>query len=68
MGQDLILDFQDGVDLLGLPDGLTFGQLDVVDLGIYSSTQIYDPASNQILAVLNGIEPSLITEADFTTV
>ncbi len=68
VGQDLIIDFEDGVDRLGLSGDLSFEHLNIVDLAIYSSTQIYDPVNNQILAVLSGVEPSLITEADFTTV
>ena len=68
LGQDLIIDFQDGVDRLGLPEDLSFGQINIIDVPIYSATMIQDDTSTEILAVLHGVEASLITEADFTTV
>jgi|GEM_PF-2048201 len=67
-GQDLIVDFEDGTDLLALSGGLSFEQLNVVELSIYDSIGIYDDSSNQIIAVLNGVEANLITEADFIAV
>ena len=67
-GQDLIIDFEDGRDLLGLSNGLSWEQLNVIGLPVYGSIGIYDNFSNQIIAILENVETSLITEADFIAV
>ncbi|MCJ8278822.1 MAG: RTX toxin, partial [Rivularia sp. ALOHA_DT_140] len=63
-GKDTIYDFENGVDSLGLSDGLTFGDLNIQANG--SSTNIL--FGNQVLATLNRIDSSLIEQSDFTTV
>ncbi|MEQ8467477.1 DUF4347 domain-containing protein [Coleofasciculus sp. E1-EBD-02] len=62
MGTDTIYDFENGVDLLQLDGGLSFGQLDIVERG--SSTQI--SFGEETLVTLLRTDSTLITEADFT--
>ncbi|MEM8829531.1 MAG: CARDB domain-containing protein [Cyanobacteria bacterium P01_G01_bin.19] len=64
-GQDLILDFEDEVDLIDIPNNMSFGQLNIVDLSLYSATIIQDGDTDEVLAVLKGVEKDLITAADF---
>jgi Ca2+-binding RTX toxin-like protein len=66
MGTDTIYDFEDGVDLLRLDGGLTFGQLNIVQRG--SSTQISDSITGDVLVSLYNTNSTLITQADFTPV
>jgi Ca2+-binding RTX toxin-like protein len=66
MGTDTIYDFEDGVDLLRLDGGLTFGQLNIVQRG--SSTQISDSITGDVLVSLYNTNSTLITQADFTHV
>ena len=61
-GSDLITDFTDGEDLIVL-DGLTFDQL-TIDL---SQNATFVKLGDQVLATLNGVESSLITADDFTS-
>ncbi|MFN6440948.1 MAG: DUF4347 domain-containing protein [Nostoc sp. DedSLP01] len=65
-GTDTIYDFQDGIDKLGLFGGLTYGALTISA----SSTKTYIrvTSTNETLALLNNITPSLITESDFITI
>ncbi|OLP15879.1 glycerophosphodiester phosphodiesterase [Leptolyngbya sp. 'hensonii'] len=69
-GTDTIVDFENGVDFLGLYDGLTFGQLKVTQGTGHQSqdTLISLAKGNQLVAVLTGIQASTITSADFTIV
>lgn len=64
IGKDTIYDFENGVDSLGLSDGLTFNDLDIQANG--NNTNIL--FGNQILATLNRVDSSLIEQSDFTTV
>lgn len=59
-GTDIITDFEVGIDLIGLADGLTFGQLTLIDNNIL--------ANNEVLAILNGVETAGLTETSFTIV
>ena len=68
MGQDLIQDFEDGVDRIALSGNLSFGHLDIFGDSVISATIIQDNRTNDVLAVLSGVDSSLITEADFTTI
>ena len=61
-GRDTILDFKGGVDSLGLTDGLSFGDLDIV--GRANNTLIrYD---NRTLASLANVSAATIGVEDFT--
>jgi Ca2+-binding RTX toxin-like protein len=64
-GTDTITDFQDGIDRLGLYLGLTFANLTIRGAG--SNTEIVLTSNNEVLAVLQGIAPASITQADFVT-
>ena len=65
MGTDTVLDFADGIDLLGLSEGLTFGELTVTTN--VNQTTIAD--GNGVLAILEGITTSgVITNTDFVVV
>ena len=63
-GTQIIQDFQDTVDKLGLSGKLKFKDLDIVKSG--RNTLIKQ--DNDVLAVLHGIKPSLISSADFVKV
>jgi Ca2+-binding RTX toxin-like protein len=60
-GTDLILDFTDGVDLIGLSQGLSFENLAITqgDVGTLITVD------NQLLATLNNVNASTITADDF---
>ena len=58
-GVELISDFELNRDSIGLSDGLSFG-----DLG-FDGDRITLASSDEILATLNGIDTSSLTEADF---
>lgn len=62
-GADIITDFQDGVDLMQLPAGLTFSNILVQASG--NQTAIALATTGEELVRLNGIQPSVITSADF---
>ncbi|CBN53942.1 MULTISPECIES: DUF4394 domain-containing protein [Kamptonema] len=62
---DVINDFTDNLDLIGLSGGLTFADLNLVDAG--NNTFIQDRVTGEFLAVLAGVNRSLISAADFTT-
>ncbi|MCA1904108.1 MAG: 5'-nucleotidase C-terminal domain-containing protein [Cyanobacteria bacterium KgW148] len=64
-GTDTITDFQDQIDKLGLYLGLTFANLTIRGAG--SNTEIVLTSNNEVLAVLQGVAPNLITQADFVT-
>ncbi|MEM9272444.1 MAG: S8 family serine peptidase [Cyanobacteria bacterium P01_F01_bin.143] len=61
--RDIIKDFADGTDFLDLTGGLGFGDLTITQDG--TKTNIIETATNQILAVLNGIDAVDITLDDF---
>ncbi|MFN3361532.1 MAG: 5'-nucleotidase C-terminal domain-containing protein [Pseudanabaenaceae cyanobacterium] len=64
-GTDVITDFEDGIDRLGLYLGLTFANLTIRGAG--NNTEIVLTANNEVLAVLQGVAPSAITQADFVS-
>ena len=61
-GTDVITDFQDGVDLMQLPDGVT--EFRVENNGS-NLTQITVVATGEVIAQLEGIQPAEITLDDF---
>jgi len=61
-GMDIILDFEDGKDLLSLGNNLTFSQLSFTQEN--STTFIRSSVNGEILAALNGVSASLINVAD----
>ena len=64
IGKDTIYDFEDGVDSLGLSNGLTFNDLNIQGNGRNTNILL----GNQLLATLNRVNSSLIEQSDFTTV
>jgi len=65
-GRDIIVDYEDGVDTFGLVDGLSFGQLEITQVG--SDTRIRVDGANDVLAILNNVDRSLIGAEDFVEV
>ena len=63
-GTDTIVDFQDDADLIGLANGLTFGQLSITQDGKNTLISVED----ETLAMLKGMNANLLTEADFTII
>ncbi len=63
-GTDTIVDFQDDADLIGLANGLTFGQLSITQDGNNTLISVED----ETLAMLKGVNANLLTEADFTII
>jgi Ca2+-binding RTX toxin-like protein len=63
-GRDLILDFKDGQDRLGLTPGLKFKKLAIVSQG--QSTLIR--LGNDPLALLKGVQSSSLSAADFVSI
>ncbi|MFW5765972.1 MAG: hypothetical protein ACOC07_17575 [Coleofasciculus sp.] len=63
-GTDTIVDFQDGADLIGLANDLTFGQLSITQDGKNTLISVED----ETLAMLKGVNANLLTEADFTII
>jgi Ca2+-binding RTX toxin-like protein len=69
-GVDTITDFKDGEDLLALSDTLSFGQLTIAqgtDANA-ANTLISLTSSNELLAILNGVNALNITTTDFVTI
>ncbi|MBE9167931.1 hypothetical protein IQ238_10505 [Pleurocapsales cyanobacterium LEGE 06147] len=56
-GHDSIADFEQGVDRIGLPQGITFSQLSFIDKQI-----LYE---GHTLAILTGIETATLNANDF---
>ncbi|MEG4606445.1 SdrD B-like domain-containing protein, partial [Microcoleus sp. F6_B6] len=63
LGSETILDFQYGIDSIGLIGGLNFSQLSIVAEN--SSTLIRVTGSGQLLATLRNVPASVITATDF---
>ncbi|MDJ0583096.1 hypothetical protein [Crocosphaera sp.] len=59
---DTITDFELGVDLIGLEDGLTFGSLTLTDVGDDTSVMF----NNQELAILKGVQSTNLISNNFT--
>ena len=69
-GTDTILDFVSSVDRISLANGLTFEQLTITQ-GTGANrdrTLIADSNSNELLAILNGVQSDTITAANFVIV
>ncbi|MDJ0797404.1 MAG: hypothetical protein QNJ51_11335 [Calothrix sp. MO_167.B12] len=61
-GTDMITDFGNGPDVIGLADGLTFANLS------FSGSDIIVTATSETLATLTGINTTTLTADDFTIV
>ena len=59
-GTNIIADFEDGIDVIGLSNGLTFAQLTILQVG--NDTQI---SAGQLAITLQGIQASAIDINDF---
>ena len=64
---DLLTDFEDGTDLIGLEGGLQFADLTIADGGS-ADTTISVTATSEILTVVQGVTADLLTESDFTVI
>ncbi len=64
---DLLTDFEDGTDFIGLEGGLTFADLTIADGGT-ADTAISVTGTGEILAVLQSVTEDLLTADDFTTI
>jgi Ca2+-binding RTX toxin-like protein len=64
-GQDNIIDYSDGSDLFVLADGLTFGQLNIVERN--NSTEIRLVDSDLLLTRVSLVSIEAIDESDFVT-
>ena len=67
---DMILDFQDGTDLIGLADGLTFNDLTITQGSGSNSndTIIQLTSSGEYLAVVKDISASNVNILDFSSI
>ena len=67
---DVIKDFTDGTDVLGMDDGLSFNELTIEQgTGDYAShTLISITATGEYLAILENTTASDVTDVDFSTV
>lgn len=61
VGRDIIRDFENGEDRLGLSNGLDFDDLDIIQRG---NNTVIKSGSSQ-LAILRGVDANVITESDF---
>ncbi|ELS05398.1 VCBS repeat-containing protein, partial [Xenococcus sp. PCC 7305] len=61
--RDIIQDFEDGIDILELSGGLSFGSLTITQNG--TDTDIIETATSQTLATLTDITATNINELDF---
>jgi len=67
---DTITDFEDGVDVIGLDDGLQYSELTVIQ-GSGSNvndTLVSITSTGEYLAVVEGMSVDALTEIDFTPV
>lgn len=64
LGIDLITDFEIGIDIIELPSGLGIDDLEITN-NSRNQAQISLRQTGEVMAVLNGIPASLLTEADF---
>jgi Ca2+-binding RTX toxin-like protein len=65
-GMDVVGDFHDKQDRVGLTDGLRFNNLWI--RGVANGTQIGVQGNNNPLMILKNTQPGQLTAADFTTV
>src|SRR6476469_3296187 len=61
---DAIADFAPGTDLIGLGEGLSFSDLNILEAG--NDTVIQDRVTGEFLATLRGVRQSAINQASFT--
>lgn len=67
-GADVFSDFTDGVDLFSLNNGLSFGSLNIVNNDNTNGTLIQDANdNNRLLASIENVDPTSLTEKDFMT-
>lgn len=64
-GWDVIVDFTDGVDFLGLNAGLSFANLLITQGTGSDAANTLISSNGQLLAVLQGVQSTTITQADF---
>lgn len=64
-GLDVVLDFQDGQDLLGLAGGLTLAQLSITAGS--NGALIRLASTNELLVSLTGVQVGAIASSDFIT-
>ena len=69
-GTDTVLDFGKGSDLFGLANGLTFEQLEITQGtgNNVNNTLITNSSSDELLAIINGVQSNTFISADFATV
>ena len=65
---DTIADFTDGSDVLGMDDGLAYSDLTIAQGTGSNSSDTIISAGSEYLAILTGIDVSVLSEADFTPV
>jgi Ca2+-binding RTX toxin-like protein len=65
-GSDIVQDFQDGFDKMGLSGGLLFSQLTI--LGSGTNTLIKNTSSGETFATLQNVSSTLITNLDFLVI
>ncbi len=65
-GSDIVQDFQDGFDKMGLSGGLLFSQLTI--LGSGTNTLIRNTSSGETFATLQNVSSTLITNLDFLVI
>jgi len=69
IGRDIINDFTDGIDSIGLEADLSFGDLSITDNPGGTATLIRDTTNNnQLIAIINNVDAADLTAADFTTI
>ncbi|AFZ06172.1 Hemolysin-type calcium-binding region [Oscillatoria nigro-viridis PCC 7112] len=61
---DAIADFTVGTDLIGLGEGLSFSELNILEAG--NNTVIQDRVTGEFLATLQGVRQGAINQASFT--
>ncbi|ELS04701.1 putative calcium-binding protein,FG-GAP repeat protein [Xenococcus sp. PCC 7305] len=62
-GTDNIVDYRDGIDKFVLADGLTFGQIEIVQN--INNTQIQISGSDEVLANLSSVTANVLESSDF---
>jgi Ca2+-binding RTX toxin-like protein len=65
-GSEIITDFRQGEDLIGLNSSLSFDRLSINSSN--NETLITVKDTNELLAKLNGLTPGILTASDFTQV
>ena len=65
-GADIITDFTDGTDILGMDDGLQYTDLTIAQGTGDNANNTIISAGSEYLAILEDIDVTDLTEADFT--